>query len=73
VWLSGKNRPLTLARGPLPAQAEIGNDLLKLSERIYYCDKCGFSISRDLNAAINIEREGIRVLADFKVDLSTGG
>lgn len=29
---------------------------LKLSERIYNCDDCGFSLDRDLNAAINIER-----------------
>ncbi|WP_171899552.1 RNA-guided endonuclease InsQ/TnpB family protein [Candidatus Marithrix sp. Canyon 246] len=36
---------------------------LKLSERVYHCGKCGFKIDRDLNAAINIEREGIRLLA----------
>ena len=36
---------------------------MKLSERRNHCDKCGFSIYCDLNAAINIEREGIRVLA----------
>jgi putative transposase len=36
---------------------------LKLSERTYYCDECHFEIDRDLNAAINIEREGIRLLA----------
>ena len=28
---------------------------LKLSDRIYNCDNCGFSIDRDLNAAINIK------------------
>ena len=27
---------------------------LKLSNRIYHCDKCGFEIDRDLNAAINL-------------------
>jgi putative transposase len=37
---------------------------MKLSERIYHCDKCGFEMDRDLNAAINIEREGIRILVD---------
>ncbi len=36
---------------------------LKLSERIYHCEACGHKIDRDLNAAINIEREGIRLLA----------
>jgi putative transposase len=35
---------------------------LKLSERIYYCETCGYEADRDLNAAINIEREGIRLL-----------
>jgi len=28
---------------------------LKLSDRIYYCDKCSFKLNRDLNAAINIK------------------
>lgn len=27
---------------------------LKLSERVYYCESCGFNIDRDLNAAINL-------------------
>lgn len=35
---------------------------LLLSERVYHCD-CGFTINRDLNAAINIRNEGIRMLA----------
>lgn len=35
---------------------------LKLSQRIYNCNFCGFSINRDLNAAINIRNEGIRIL-----------
>ncbi|MFM7370697.1 MAG: zinc ribbon domain-containing protein, partial [Sphaerospermopsis kisseleviana] len=29
---------------------------LSLSERIYYCENCGFEIDRDLNAAINLSR-----------------
>lgn len=29
---------------------------LSLAERTYYCGECNFSIDRDLNAAINIER-----------------
>ena len=28
---------------------------LKLSDRIYHCDKCGLKIDRDLNGSINIE------------------
>lgn len=34
---------------------------LSLSERVYKC-KCGLEIDRDLNAAINIKNEGIRLL-----------
>lgn len=29
---------------------------LSLAERTYYCGECNFSIDRDFNAAINIER-----------------
>ena len=32
---------------------------LKLSERTYRCEKCGLSIDRDLNAAINIRNMGL--------------
>jgi len=35
---------------------------LKLSQRIYRCAFCGNSINRDLNAAINIRNEGMRIL-----------
>ena len=35
---------------------------LELSERKYIC-KCGLEIDRDLNAAINIKNEGLRLLA----------
>lgn len=29
---------------------------LKLSDRIFICNKCGFKIDRDFNAAINLMR-----------------
>lgn len=32
---------------------------LKLSERTYHCEECGFTIDRDLNASINILNVGI--------------
>ncbi len=35
---------------------------LTLSDRIYNCDNCGLSIDRDLNAAINIYKEGLNKL-----------
>lgn len=35
---------------------------LLLGERIYKCDKCGASLDRDKNAAINIEKEGLRMI-----------
>ena len=31
-------------------------DELKLSERTYHCENCGFEMDRDLNAAINLEK-----------------
>ena len=33
---------------------------LKLSERTYHCDECGFTIDRDLNASINILNVGLK-------------
>lgn len=35
---------------------------LKLSQRVYRCTFCGNVIDRDLNAAINIRNEGMRIL-----------
>lgn len=35
---------------------------LSLSERVYHCE-CGYVQDRDINAAINIKNEGIRLLA----------
>jgi putative transposase len=37
-------------------------DKLKLSERVYKCVKCGLVIGRDLNAALNIEKEALRII-----------
>lgn len=36
---------------------------LHLSQRIYKCNFCGNIMDRDLNAAINIKNEGIRILS----------
>jgi len=36
-------------------------ETLLLQTRIYNCDKCGFSLDRDLNAAINIRNQGINI------------
>lgn len=33
---------------------------LKLSDRIYHCDKCGIKIDRDKNASLNIKNFGLR-------------
>ena len=44
---------------------------LKLSDRIYKCEHCGFEIDRDLNAAINLKelatgyRESINDSGDY--------
>lgn len=35
---------------------------MNLDERIYECPSCGLKIDRDLNAAINIKKEGERIL-----------
>lgn len=35
---------------------------LELSERTYVCPVCGLVVDRDLNAAINIKNEGLRML-----------
>lgn len=33
---------------------------LKLSERVYNCEVCSFSLDRDVNAAINIRNQGLK-------------
>jgi putative transposase len=37
------------------------NNNLTLKDREFVCEECGNVIDRDMNAAINIEREGIRI------------
>ena len=36
---------------------------LKLSDRIYRCDKCGLEIDRDFNASLNLRSVGLKQLA----------
>jgi putative transposase len=33
-----------------------------LSERVYVCEECGHARDRDMNAALNIRAEGLRIL-----------
>ncbi|MFM5979638.1 MAG: RNA-guided endonuclease InsQ/TnpB family protein, partial [Sphaerospermopsis kisseleviana] len=35
---------------------------LSLSQRVFKCDNCGFEIDRDLNAAINLKQEAVRLI-----------
>ena len=43
---------------------------MDLKDRIYVCEECGFTMDRDLNAAINILREGLRILEEEKAGKS---
>ena len=45
---------------------------LRLSDRHWTCPACGAPHDRDLNAAINIEREGLRLLAETRTPRSGG-
>ncbi|WP_277877122.1 zinc ribbon domain-containing protein [Sphaerospermopsis sp. FACHB-1094] len=35
---------------------------MSLSQRVFKCDNCGFEIDRDLNAAINLKQEAVRLI-----------
>jgi putative transposase len=45
---------------------------LELEERVWACAHCGAEHDRDINAARNIEREGLRLLADLSTPRSGG-
>ena len=38
-----------------------GNEKLKLGDKFYHCDHCGFEANRDFNAAINIRNQGFNL------------
>ncbi len=42
---------------------------LKLSDRTYICSTCGFTLDRDVNAAINILEEGLRIYGFCKKEI----
>jgi len=44
------------------------HDGLTLSDRAWMCPSCGCMLDRDLNAARNIKREGVRILAAGHAD-----
>jgi putative transposase len=43
------------------------NQVLTLDERAWTCPACGTAHDRDTNAAINIKREGIRILRENNI------
>jgi len=46
---------------------------LKLSDRVYHCSCCGLVIDRDYNAALNILKEGLRLLEIILENRRGGG
>ena len=54
---------------------KLKKDELKLSERVYICDECGFELDRNLNASLNLKQytvssTGINASGDGKVHVS---
>ncbi len=47
------------------------NENLTLADRVFICHDCGLVIERDLNAAINIRKETLRLLTDVPVVASS--
>ncbi|MBD3261220.1 MAG: transposase [Candidatus Altiarchaeales archaeon] len=43
---------------------------ITLDERTYHCSECGLVIDRDLNAALNIREEGLRILRESNSQVS---
>jgi putative transposase len=43
---------------------------LALSDRVFECSACGISLDRDMNAARNIHREGLRLLTNEQVTVA---
>ena len=43
-------------------------DELKLSQRIFICPNCGFTLDRDINAAINLRNEALNILNKYRCD-----
>lgn len=44
------------------------NSELKLKDRTWDCPKCGTHLDRDLNAALNIKSEGLKILNRDELD-----
>ena len=49
------------------------HDDLTLNDRTYVCPECGFTLDRDLNAAINIRNEGMRIFTEGHSESACGG
>src|SRR6266700_7038889 len=48
------------------------HDDLTLADRVWMCEQCGVSTERDVNAALNIKTEALRLVTDVPVVASSG-